>query len=100
MKFYQYHRKCSNCINKCTTLKALVKKAKSNKSKGYRKGGKKTYTKHEVNILNEKKVKKAFKGKKKHGQELRNFEKMEVSGSDESNQSLDNSNVSSKNNAS
>ena len=48
-------------MNECTTLKALIKKAKSNKSEGYGKGGEKTYTKHEVNILIEKKLKKLFK---------------------------------------
>ena len=37
----------------------LIKKAKSNKSKGHSKGGKKTCTKHEVNILIEYKLKKA-----------------------------------------
>ena len=58
-------------------------------------GGEKTYTKHEVNILIEKKPKKAFKGRKKRKQELR---KMEVSGSEESDQNLDDSDVSSKRN--
>ena len=37
-------------MDECTTLMALIKKAKSNKSKGYRKGGEKTYTKHEVKV--------------------------------------------------
>ena len=46
-------------------LKPLIKKAKSNKFKGYRKGGEKTYTKYEVNVLIKKKRKKAFKGRKK-----------------------------------
>ena len=54
------------------------------------------YTKHEVNVLIEKKLKKAFKGRKKHKQELHTFEKMEVSGSEEPEQSLDDSNASSK----
>ena len=74
----------------------LNKKDKSNKSKGYRKGDEKTYTKHKVNVLIEKMLKKAFKGRKKRKQELRSFEKMDVSGSEEYNQSLDNSDVSSK----
>ena len=60
-KFYQYHGKCINSIDECTTLKSLIKKAKSNKSKGYNKGSNKIYTKHEVNVLIEKKLKKAFK---------------------------------------
>ena len=58
--------------------------------------GKKTYTKHEVNVLIEKKLKTAFKGRKKHKQEIHAFEKMDISGSEESNQSLDDSDVSSK----
>ena len=62
-KFCQYHGKCSHSTDECTTLMALIKKAKSNKSKGYRKGGEKTYTKHKVNVLLEKKLKKAFKGR-------------------------------------
>ena len=74
--------------NACTTLKSLIKKAKSNTSKGYRKGGEKAYTKHEVNILIEKKLEKAFKGRKKRKQELHSFEKIEVLGSEESHQSL------------
>ena len=53
-KFCQYHGKCSHSMDKCATLKALIKKAKFNKSKGFRKGGKKMYTKHKVNILIEK----------------------------------------------
>ena len=54
------------------------------------------YTKHKVNMPIEKKLKKAFKGRKKHKQELRTFEKMEVSGSEDSNPSLDDSNASVK----
>ena len=54
------------------------------------------YTKHEVDVLIERKLKKAFKGRKKPKQELRTFEKMEVSGSEDSNQFLDNSDTSSK----
>ena len=36
-KFCQYHGNYSQSTYKCTTFKALIKKAKSNKSKGYRK---------------------------------------------------------------
>ena len=54
-------------------------------------------TKHKVNVLIEKKIKKAFKGRKKRKQELRTFEKMDVAGSEESNQSLDDSDACSKN---
>ena len=95
-KSCQYHGKYSHSTNEYPTLKALFEKNKSSKSKGFRKGGEKTYTKHEVNVLIEKKLKKAFKRKKKLKQDLRTFEEMEVSGSEESNQSLDDSDVFSK----
>ena len=95
-KFCQYHGKCSHSMDECTILKALIKKAKPNKSKGFRKGGKKKYLKHEVNVLIEKMLKKAFNGRKKRKHELLTFEKMEVSGSKDSDQSLDDSDVSSK----
>ena len=85
----------SSFTDELTTHKALIKKAKSSKSKEYKKRGKKTYTKHEVNVLVEKMLKKAFKGRKKCKQELRTFEKMDVSRSEESGQSHDNSNASS-----
>ena len=83
-------------MDECTTLKALIKKAESNKSKGFKKGVDKTYTKHEVNVLIEKELKKAFKGRKKRKQELHTFEKMDVSRSEESNQSPDYINASSE----
>ena len=73
-----------------------MKETKSIKSKGYKRQGDKTYTKHEVNILIEKKLKKAFKGKKKRKQELRTFETMDVSEYEESVQSLDDSDASKK----
>ena len=57
-------------------LKVLIKKIKSKKSKGYQKGGEKTYTKHELNVLIKKKLKKAFKGKKKCKQEPHNIKKL------------------------
>ena len=41
-KFCLYHRKCSLFTDKCTTLEAIITKAKFNKSKGYKKGSKKT----------------------------------------------------------
>ena len=52
-------------ILRTNILNALIKKIKSNKSKGYREKGENTHTKHKVNFLIEKKLKKAFKGKKK-----------------------------------
>ena len=55
------------------------------------------YTKYKVNVLINKKLKKAFKGRQKHKQELCTFEKMEVSGSKYYDQSLYDSDASSKN---
>ena len=49
-KFCQYHEKYSHSMDKCTTLKALIKKTLSNKPKGYKKGSEKTYTKHDVKV--------------------------------------------------
>ena len=51
-----------------------------------------------MNVLIKKRLKKAFKRRKKLKQELCNFEKMEVSGTEDSDQSLDNSDASSKSN--
>ena len=42
------------------------------------------FTKHEVNVLINKKMKKAFKGKKRRKQKLRTFEKMDDSEFNES----------------
>ena len=50
-----------------------------------------------MNVLIEKKLKKAFKRRKKGKQELRTFEKIEVSGSEDSDQFLGDSDASSKN---
>ena len=92
----QYHGNCGHSTGECTTLKALIKKAKSKQSKGYKEDNKKTYTKHEVNVLI--KLKKDFKGKKKHKQELHTFERIDVSESKESAQAIDVSNLPSKSN--
>ena len=51
-----------------------------------------------MSVLIKKKLKETFKGRKKRKQELHTFEKLEVSGSEESDQSLDNSDASSKSN--
>ena len=56
------------------------------------------YTKHEVNVLNEKKLKNTFKGKKRRKQELRIFQKSDISESKESKQFFNNNNASSKSN--
>ena len=57
------------------------------------------YIKHKVNVLIEKKLKKAFKGRGKNvSRNFCPFDKMEVSGSEDSHQYLDDSNASSKNN--
>ena len=39
---------------------------KNYKPKEYKKEGEKTYTKHVVNVLIKKKLKKAFRGRKRH----------------------------------
>ena len=48
-------RRCSHYTDVCTPFKFLVKKAKSNRSEGYKKECKKTYTKNEVNLSRERK---------------------------------------------
>ena len=48
-------------MDECTTLNA-----KSNKFKGFRKGGKKMYTKHKVNVLIEKKAKESLQEKEEN----------------------------------
>ena len=83
-RFYQYHGKCSNSTDKCTTLKSLINKFKFKRSKRYKKGGEKTYNKYKENVLIEKKLKTAFKRKKKYTQERRTFEEIDFSESDES----------------
>ena len=81
-KFCQYHGMCGHTTDECTTLKALVKQAKQKKGKHFQK--KKRFTKHEVNIMVQKEVKKAMKKKKKkRTEDLRAFEKMSVSDSDQ-----------------
>ena len=50
-KFCQYYGKYSHSMDGFTTLKGRIKKAKSNKSKGYKKGGEKMYSKYEVDIF-------------------------------------------------
>ena len=71
--FCQYHGTCGHTTDKCTTLKALVKQAKQKRSKHFDK--KKRFTKHEVNIMVQKQVKRAMKQKKKKDtEELRAFE--------------------------
>ena len=54
------------------------------------------YTKHEVNVFIKKRRKKACKGRKKRNQELRTLEKINISRSEESDQSLEDSDASSK----
>ena len=81
-KFCQYHGMCGHTTDECTTLKALVKQAKQKKGNFQKK---KRFTKHEVNIMVQKQVKKAMKKNKKskRTEELRAFEKMSVSDSDQ-----------------
>ena len=66
----------------CTTLKAQVKQTKQQKGKYFQK--KKMYIKYEVNIMEQKQVKKAMiREKKKHTEELYEFEKVSVSNSEQ-----------------
>ena len=58
-KFCQYHGMCGHTTDQCTTLKALVKQAKQKKNNHFDK--KKRFTKHEVNVMVQKEVKKALK---------------------------------------
>ena len=58
-KFCQYHGMCGHTTDECTTLKALVKQAKQKKGSHFQK--KKRFTKHKVNIMVQKQVKKAMK---------------------------------------
>ena len=54
----QCHVNCIHSTGECTTFKAPIKKSKSNKSKGYKKGGEKTCTKHKVNVSIEQEMRK------------------------------------------
>ena len=65
-------------MDKYTTLKALMKQGNSNKYREYKKGGEKKYTQHKVNVFIWKKLKKAFKRRKKCKQELDSFEEMDT----------------------
>ena len=66
--FYQYHGTCGHAADQCTTLKAIVKQAKQKKCKYFDK--KKRFTKHEVNVMGQKQVKKALKQKKRKRTEV------------------------------
>ena len=48
-KIYQYHGTCRHITDECITLKTLVKQAKQEKGKHFKK--KKRYAKHEVNYM-------------------------------------------------
>ena len=61
-KYCQYHGRCGHTTNECTLVKTLVQREKLKKIKANKK---KKCTKHEVNVLVERKVKKAMKKKKK-----------------------------------
>ena len=72
---------CGHSTNKCTLVKALVQKDKLKKQKANKE---RKYTKHEVDILLEKKMKKAlWKRKKQHAEKWHSFENINVSDSDE-----------------
>lgn len=81
-KFCQYHGTCGHTTNECTLVKTLVQKEKLKKFKANKE---RKYTKHEVNVLVEKKLKRAMQKKRKQREEeLRAFENMSVSDSEES----------------
>ena len=64
---------CRYSTDKCTTLKALIKEALQKKSQHFKKG--KKYTKHDIKIIVERKIKKALELKKrKYTQEVEAFE--------------------------
>merc|ERR1711966_220100 len=73
-----FHGRCSHTTDQCSALRELVKN-KKNRSK-YDKKSKKTYTRHEVNALVEKKIKKAPHGRKKKRRhdELHEFENLDI----------------------
>ena len=83
-KYCMFHGRCGHTTDQCTALKELVKNKKKNRSKYDKKSNRKsekTYTRHEVNALVEKKIKKALHGKKKKRRhdELHEFENLDIS---------------------
>ena len=80
-KYCQYQCTCGHSTNECTLVKPLVHKEKMKKQKSSKE---RKYTKHEVNILVERNMKKALKKRKKQcEEEFRAFKSMNVSDSDE-----------------
>ena len=97
-KYCAYHGLCSHTSDACDTLKELIKrdKKKSKFSKNNKGKGKKTYSKHEVNALVDKRVKKFLKnGKKKKRHEVNEFQQLEVSEDEKSHSSNSSSSSSS-----
>ena len=98
-RYCAYHGMCSHTTDACETLKALIRKEKKN-SKSYKdkkgKGKNKAYSKHEINALVEKRVKKFFKkGQKKKRHEVNEFQQLEVSEDEKSASSSSSSSSSS-----
>ena len=76
--------RCGHTTDQCSALKELLKNNKKKRSKYDKKSNRKsekTYTRHEVNALVEKKIKKALHGKKKKRRhdELHEFENLDIS---------------------
>ena len=99
-KYCMFHGRCGHTTDQCTALKELVKNNKKKRSKYDKKSNKKsekTYTRHEVNALVEKKIKKALHGKKKKRRhdELHEFENLEISDGEKSAASANSSSSSS-----
>ena len=76
-----WHGLCGHTTDDCTALMALISQGKQNKSKQSIK--EKRQTKNDVNVMVGKKIKKALKKKKKLTDEIRAFEKMSISASEQ-----------------
>lgn len=82
-KYCMFHERCGHTTDQCTALKELVQNNKKKRSKYNKKSNRKsekTYTRHKVNALVEKRIKKALHGKKKKRRhdELHEFENLEI----------------------
>ena len=97
-KYCAYHGVCSHTSDSCETLKALIRreKKKTKFSKDKKGKSKKVYSKHEINALVEKRVKKFMKaGQKKKRHEVNEFQQLEVSEDEKSHNSSSSSSSSS-----
>ena len=94
-----YHRRCGHSSEKCSVLKDLVKQSKKKKA-NHKKPLKKTYTKHKVNALVDRKLKKALKfGKKRKAHKFHEFENLEISEGEKSKEIASSSSSNSSSNS-